>query len=234
MALIILKRMILIFLCLSSSVFVLNRMPEYNVSESGACLPYVIEGTSIVLESIGEGEASGCTEAVLRNSGTDMLESFYVEIQTLSQMYHFETTMLPSGEQIILQERDGKYWEDSSIIGSYGCYSVMIESGNCGFPEVKGDRLFLRNTDQFPIKAIEVYLKPWDENKQLYLNGKTQKIVLHNLRYEDVVEVILPDYNYKIVYYEVNATAATHDAAAECIIKVLSKGSPAIWGARVR
>ena len=197
---ILLKRMILIFLSVSSSFFVLNRMPEYDLSEVGICLPYVIEGTSIVLEDIGESHASGCAEAVLLNDSSEMLASFYVEIHTLSQMYCFETTMLPSGTRIILRERDGKPWEDSSVICSYGSYSIVMESGNYDLPDIIGDRLLLQNTDQFPVKAMEVYLKPWDESRQLYLGCKTQKVVIHNLQSGDVVEVMLPDSNYKIVY----------------------------------
>ena len=231
---ILLKRMILIFLSVLSSFLVFSRMTEYDLTTPGVCLPYIIEGTSIVLESIGESKTSGCAEAVLRNNGKEMLASFYVEIHTLSATYCFETTMLPSGARIVLRERNGRYWEGSSIVCSYGSCSVVMERGNCDLPDIIGDRMLLYNADLIPVKAMEIYLKPWDETRQLYLNGKTQKIVIYNLLGKDSVEVILPDSNYKIVYYIVNETAAAHDAAAECFIKELSKGNPVIWGAWVR
>ena len=213
----------------------LNSMRQYDFNESGICLPYVIEGTALVLESIGEGNASGCAEAVLRNIGSEMLASFYVEIQTESGKYYFETTMLPSGARIILRERDGKHWTAAQLIWGYGSYNTTSVCLDCDFPEVQGNRLLIRNKEPFPVKAMEVYLKPWDEHAQAYLYGKTQKIVLHNLQGDDSVEVLLPDSNYQIVYCMVhNTTAAAYEAAAECFIIGLLKENPVIWDVWVR
>lgn len=155
------------------------------------------------MESIGSG-ACAYTEAVFYNSGSMLVESFYVEINTDLGSYCFETTMLPPGMRIVLRERDGKPWKGQSVkdgIGYYKCLKYANTSQLLQERILLCERLLvIDNTYNDSIQMLDIYLKPWNRDLGMYGGDKTCKISVRNLRAGDVLEVNLSDGEYKVVY----------------------------------
>ncbi len=202
--LIILKRIILLLLSAGSCISIFSSYAEKSTDK--IILPYSIEGTQLVLERIGADIYSGITEAVFYNSGHELLESFYVEVFTDRGMYYFETTMLPAGERILLRERDGKKWDALQIIGGHGYFKLGQNRKATDITQelivIQDQKLIIDNSQNKAVKILDIYLKPWDMDTQMYGFYKTHKISVRNMNINDVLTIDLPASDYRVVYYE--------------------------------
>ena len=203
--LILLKRMALLLLSGISIMTVFKCIWGYNFKDENVKLPYFIEGSEIVLEFIGADNESGCAEAIFCNNGSNMIGSFYVELSTTSGLYCFETTMLPAGQKIILEERDSKTWKGSVLLYGSCSYSPCdVDFQQSLFEEmftVENNILLIQNLEDTSILTLDIYLKQWDDAAQLFLDQKTERILIRDLYSGDSLIIELPGTGYKVVNY---------------------------------
>ena len=199
MRLFLLKRLMLLLISIFSSVMILDKLPHLSNADDKIYLPLKIENTDIILESIQMNHYTGSMEAVFCNESGYILESFYIEIYTACDIYHFESTMLPDKGRILLQDRDHKYWDHSEVISCTGLFKQGEKSDNVCSLRVDGEYLYVNNTHNKEV-SFDIYLKPWDEEHQYFLSENTKKIIIHDLQNNDTLVIKLPYMNYKIVY----------------------------------
>lgn len=207
MGLVLLKRIILLLLSASSCVTILGLYPKSKHIEQNFEFPYSIEGTGLILESICT-DNYGQVEAIFHNSGTMIIESFYVEVITDNCSYCFESTMLPAGGRILICERDRKIYDRCCIQYINGYIKVIGLEINGTIDNritISGNIMVIDNSSYNEINMLDLYLKRWDQDKELYLSDRTFKIVVRRLMCGDVVKIILPGDDYKIVYYKTAA-----------------------------
>ena len=197
MGLILLKRMLLLLLSVTSVYILFGNIMVDSDEESVRHFPYTIAGTNIVLESIKDHD--GAT-AVFYNNDDRIVESVFIELTVDTGKLVFETTMLPAKERIVLKERDGKALNNARFLYGTGYYKPGNSVLRCDYMSINGRELMIENVS-YSFEFLEVYLKPWNDQEQVYLGDKTIKIVIRNLVCKDVVSVKLPASNYKVVYY---------------------------------
>ena len=199
---VLLKRFILILLSAGSFVSIFSSYKSLCQADKKITLPLLINETTLVLESIEESSSGAGAEAVIYNNSGQLLESFYIEVQTGTSSYIFESTMLPSFGRIILSERSHKSWHDQQIQEIRGYYKPFIQKQYELYNEyivLQGQYLIINNLSNHVLDMTELYLKQWDADYNRFTSVKTDKIVIRNIQPGDELRIKLNDESLKII-----------------------------------
>ena len=204
---VLLKRFILILLSAGSFFSIFSTYYISEQEDKKLAIPFLINETPLVLESVSDNTSYGGAEAIIYNNSDQFLESVYMEIKTENTCYIFETTMLPPFERILLSERSNKSWQDQQIKEIQGYCKPFSKRQQKVFDEfiILQDRLLqIKNSDDEVLDIMEIYLKQWDEDNRRFTNRKTDKIVIRNIQPGDEIQIDLNDDNIKVIFVYIN------------------------------
>ena len=191
------KRILLLISVLASSVNVGYGIIRHNTEQCGIVLPYKIEKTTFVLESISNN-SDGTAEIILYNDSDILVKSFFLEITTEADVLCFESTMLPQYGMIKISEREGKMF-DTNILFCNANSSYWEKAGNDGMLKVlkNMNTVEIQNILDYSIYNIDIFIK--ERTDSYYLN-RTFKMTIRELKGKDTVKICVPFTQYEIVY----------------------------------
>lgn len=187
-------------------------------------LPYRIPGTTLVAEQLAayEGpslENGGSLELVnvaallLRNTGTDGIESAQITLRWLDGSYYFAADTIPPGARVLVLEQNNRdygqhIWSECSGTQNSGAgdwtggHMLKIEQTGMG-------ELTVTNISDRELYNIRLHYKSYLEPPGIYVGGITYKVGIKHLTIDQTVK--LSPHKYASGYSGIVKTSAEYN-----------------------
>lgn len=171
--------------------------------------PYSIPGTELIaqnlvsyegpfLENDSQQEVVDIAALVLYNAGEQTVDEVQVVLKREKDSFTFHATCIPPESSVMVLEQDGKRCIFPSFSDCTGTLSSKkiewMGQGSVGIQPRSMGSVSVTNHMEKPIERFVLYYKPYLEESEMYLGGKSYTCPVGSMEPGQTTEVVLHHY----------------------------------------
>ena len=172
--------------------------PPASVRPANLLLPYAVYETDVVAVRIGEyegpyiedgsyREVAKVSALLVRNNGSQVVESGEVILERGGLLLRFPFTMLPPGELVMVLEGDEKYCPEINFTACYGwadrLTAAPLPKDALELTQEGMGGLRVTNRAGEALGPVTLYYKTHDAQGNLYIGGRTYTVQVYPEHY---------------------------------------------------